>query len=55
MKKFFKQLFCKHKFVRFYQSCGSKILHDQIWYYDDFLTDECSKCGKLKEVNYERL
>lgn len=50
MKNFLKQLFCKHKFVRFYQSIGNNILHEKIWYYDDWQVDKCNKCGKQKNI-----
>jgi len=51
MKLFFKQLFCKHSFIRYYQSIGNRFLHLNIWYYDDYQIDKCSKCGKEKPVN----
>jgi hypothetical protein len=51
MKKIIKQLFCKHNFIRYYQSIGNQFLHKNIWYYDDWEIDRCSKCGKEKSVN----
>lgn len=46
MKKFFKQLFCKHRFIWFHRSPGCTILHTKQWYYDDYEIGVCSKCSK---------
>lgn len=51
MIKFIKQLFCKHVFVRYWQTSGNAFYHKTQWYYDDWQVDYCSKCGKGKTVN----
>ena len=52
MKKFIKQLFCKHAFKRYWQSCGDSFFHASQWYYDDWEVDYCEKCKKEKSVNH---
>lgn len=53
MKKFLKQLFCKHEFNRYWMSDGNMFYHESQWYYDDWQVDYCAKCNKEKSVNYK--
>lgn len=47
--KWIKKLFCKHDFVRYWQTDGNMFFHTSKWYEDDFQVDCCNKCGKEKK------
>lgn len=51
MRKFIKQLFCKHIYTWYYKSINNVFLHKNRWYYDDYEIGICKKCNKKIQQN----
>lgn len=49
MKRFLKQLFCKHFYIGYYTNDGVTLSNYQK-YYDDWHVKKCIKCSKILEV-----
>jgi NAD dependent epimerase/dehydratase family enzyme len=49
MKKFLRELFCRHKITTWYYTQGDDNYYESQRYYDDFLVKICNDCGKVIE------